>query len=253
MWGVGFTGSGCFVDENFGAKGAEGSVIEVEGTVELCLGRESGIDAGGTEEIEGEKDLGQETAPEMEWEVRIGAAENGDEMALEGLDDRFSGVAVVDMGWRKLEVNIMVSEEFAEVGGGFVVKLLEARLEATGDKYIIHNLVGGADSLPGSVLHGFSDDGVAVMVVDDEEVVVVATGGRDKELAREVTVDLTGDRLAGGIDVVFTKGRRSGSRRRERRGRGVGNGREFRLGGPEVLALLGEVTHVGDERFGQVI
>lgn len=90
------------------------------------------------------------------------------------------------------------------------------------------------------------------MVVDNEYV-VVAAGRRDKELSRKVAVDLPGDRLAGGIDVVFTKGGRCGGRRRERGGRGGGNGREFRLGGSEVFALLGKVTHVSDDGFGEVV
>lgn len=39
MRGVGFTGSGRFVDQNFGTEGTKGSAIEIKSTVELCLGR----------------------------------------------------------------------------------------------------------------------------------------------------------------------------------------------------------------------
>lgn len=57
----------------------------------------------------------------MERKGRISAAENGDEMAFEGLNGTFGGVAAVDMGWSQLEIDIMVGEELAKVGGCFVV------------------------------------------------------------------------------------------------------------------------------------
>jgi hypothetical protein len=107
-------------------------------------------------------------------------------------------------------------------------------------------LIGGQNLGAGLVLHEFNMDGVAIVIVKDEHVVVAGTGGSE-ETARLVGVDLTGDPLVGNKDVVcaFTgvgvgrsKVRHSGGRG-FRRERGTDRGK---LGGAQVRALLVEVT-----------
>jgi hypothetical protein len=50
--------------------------------------------------------------PEVQREVFVGAAEPGDEAVLERVNGVFSGIAAVDMGWDKLEIDIFVGHVF---------------------------------------------------------------------------------------------------------------------------------------------
>jgi hypothetical protein len=52
--------------------------------------------------------LGQEAVPKMEREVLIGTAKTGNEVIFEGLDGAFSGVAGMDTGWDKLEIDFLL-------------------------------------------------------------------------------------------------------------------------------------------------
>jgi hypothetical protein len=44
----------------------------------------------------------------MEREVLIGTAKTGNEVIFEGLDGAFSGVAGMDTGWDKLEIDFLL-------------------------------------------------------------------------------------------------------------------------------------------------
>ena len=65
MWCPGATDSGRFVDKNSGARRSKGCTVIVEGTMELGIGRELGIDAGSAEKIQGDEGLGKEAVPKM--------------------------------------------------------------------------------------------------------------------------------------------------------------------------------------------
>ena len=62
------------------------------------MGGKVGVDVRGSEEIQGEEGLRQETVPEMEGKVGVCTAESGNEMILEGADGAFGRVASMDMG-----------------------------------------------------------------------------------------------------------------------------------------------------------
>ena len=61
----------------------------------------------------------------MERKVRVGAAQDGDEMIFERPNGAFGGVQSVDMGWNKLVVDLVVFEVGLEGSRCFVVKALE--------------------------------------------------------------------------------------------------------------------------------
>ena len=58
MRGPSLGGGGFFVDNDADSWGCEGCACEIEGTLELGIGREFGVEARGAEEIEGEFGLG---------------------------------------------------------------------------------------------------------------------------------------------------------------------------------------------------
>ena len=60
---------------NFGAGRGDGSAVEIVVAKEGSMGRERGMDAAGTEKVEGEDGLGNETVPFGEGKGGIGGAE----------------------------------------------------------------------------------------------------------------------------------------------------------------------------------
>jgi hypothetical protein len=79
--------------------------------VDLGVGGQEGVDAGLAEQIEGDEGLREETVPEVEREVAVGAAKAGDEVIFKRADGTFGGVATVDVGRSKLEVNLFTVHE----------------------------------------------------------------------------------------------------------------------------------------------
>jgi hypothetical protein len=58
--------------------------------------------------------LVDETAPEVQRKVGIGAAESGDEVRLPSLDGAFGGVASMGVWWDQLKVDVIVVHECFE-------------------------------------------------------------------------------------------------------------------------------------------
>ena len=96
------------------------SVI-VKGAMDLCIGREVGVDARASQEVQGDKGLRQQPVPKVQWEVFVSATETGNEVVLEGSDGSFGGIAAMEMRGGKLEVNLFFSHVVLESNGGFVV------------------------------------------------------------------------------------------------------------------------------------
>ena len=82
---------------------------------------------------------------------------------------------------------------------------MEAGAQATGDKKGMDALIPGNDTGAQAILYGFGQDGIAVVVVHNEEI-VVAFGRGDDEAAGKVAEDLASERLAGGEDGVCSCG-----------------------------------------------
>jgi hypothetical protein len=90
-----FPNGGLFVNEDASAgRGKRGAVV-IKRAMELGVGREGGVDAGATKEIETKQSVGNEAIPEMKRKIRVRTAETGYEVVLEGTYGAFSGVATV--------------------------------------------------------------------------------------------------------------------------------------------------------------
>ena len=127
----------------------------------------------------------------MEREILVHAAKSGDEMVFEGSDGAFGGIASMGAGGHKLVLDGFVLKEFFEGGAAFVVEAMEARAEAGADEASMEDAEGVKDGLGGAGLHGFREDGVAVVIVEDKDI-VVAGAGWDDEFAGLVGVGLAG-------------------------------------------------------------
>jgi hypothetical protein len=66
----------------------------------LCICGEARVDAGAAKEVQSEKCLRKEAVPEVQWVIRIGAAEAGDEMIFEGPNRAFGSIAAMKMRGR---------------------------------------------------------------------------------------------------------------------------------------------------------
>jgi hypothetical protein len=120
---------------------------------------------------------------------------------LERTDGAFGGVATVEMGRGQLEIDLVGRHEGLESRRRLVVQTLELWLEATLGEEGVGALVGGQDLGTGLALHEFNVNCIAVVVVQDEHVRVAGTRGSEKT-ARLIGVDLTGDALVRGEDMV---------------------------------------------------
>jgi hypothetical protein len=182
---------GLDVNEDAGAWGRDRRAIEVVVAIHLGPGRQLWVDAGATHEVESEDGLWEQSVPQMEREVRVGAAQASDEVVLESADGAFGRIGTVKTRRDELEVDVLIVEELPESSGALVVEALELGAEAGTNELIVDGLVRGEDGGTGLAGHGLSVDGVAVVVIQDEELGVAGAGG-ENEAARLVGEDLAG-------------------------------------------------------------
>ena len=108
----------------------------------------------------------------MKGEVFVDAAEAGDEMIFEGSDGSFGGVAAMDIGWHKLVGDIFVIEKLLKRRRAFVVEALELWAEAGLAELGVEGFVGGKNGCGSASFHRFGEDAVAVVIIEDEKIVV---------------------------------------------------------------------------------
>ena len=141
----------------------------------------------------------------MKWEVGVSRAETGDKMVFENADGAFCLVASVGMWWYELVVNLLFREEFFEKGRCFVVEALQLWAEAARSEDGVNAFEGGEVVGGGSGSHGLREYHIAVVVVDDEDV-VVAVAGRGDKTSGLVAGNASGDGFGCSKDVVTANG-----------------------------------------------
>ena len=115
------------MDQDLCAWWCQRCLVEIKGTVELCFGREFRIDARGTEEIQSGSGLFNEATPQMEREIRVSAAQDGNKMVFPCGDGTFGCIPTVDMRRDKLKGHAAFFHEVLELAWGFVVQNAEDR------------------------------------------------------------------------------------------------------------------------------
>jgi hypothetical protein len=181
-----------FMDEDANTGRCEWRLVEIEDAINLGLGGETRVDARGPEEVQSEKRLREQPVPKVERKVWVGAAQPSDEMVFEGADGTFGCIRAVVVRRYQLIVDMICGHLLEESSGGFVVQSNVLRGEATGAEGIEDSFVGGGAVGAGAGLHGLGKDGVAVVVVDDQDIVAAGVR-RGDETACEVRVELAGD------------------------------------------------------------
>ena len=75
-------------------------------------------------------------------------------------------------GWDELEVDFFRGEKLLESSRTFVIEALELRAVAAGDKSGVNSLVRLKDAGGSSGSHGFDQNRVGIIVVENQNVVV---------------------------------------------------------------------------------
>jgi hypothetical protein len=197
-------------------------------------------------------------------EVRVGAAQASNEVIFEGANGAFRRLATVNTWRHELEIDVLITKELFEGSAALIVKALELGAEASMNELKLDGLVCGEDGGTGLVGHGLSLGGVAVAVIQDEELGVSGAGREDEAAC------LVGEDLASRVSGHTCSIAEVGALTLEFRGRegiagigigigiGIGGGRVNReqqqLGGQfwgwvQVLEKLVEVAFDGSHRL----
>jgi hypothetical protein len=125
----------------------------------------------------------------VEREVWACAAYASNEVMLEGANGVFDCIGMVNTGRDKLEVDMLVTEELIEGSRALTVEALELGAEASTNESIVDGHVRCKDGGTGLAGRWLTVDGVAVLVIQEEEL-SVAGAGREDEAAHLVGEDL---------------------------------------------------------------
>ena len=112
----------------------------------------------------------------MEREVWIGAVPSCNEMIFCHLDRSFGCIASVVVGWYQLVVNVFLLEELFQDVAAFVIKALQFGSASPSDQASMDGLETCEDGFSFAVFQWFKEDGIAVVTMYHEEVVVSLTG-----------------------------------------------------------------------------
>lgn len=85
------------------------------------MGRESGVNAGRTKQIKGQRDLREETIPLCHGKSGVDSAEACDKMVLKRANSTFCSVDSVFVWWNTLEGDFVGEESNFKVQRTFVV------------------------------------------------------------------------------------------------------------------------------------
>ena len=96
----------------------------------------------------------------MQGKLLVRAAENTDEVILEGPDGAFGRVTTMVTGWYELVVDFFLLHEFLEDFGAFIVKPLKDGSKTGLEEPLVYCLVCCKDSGARFALHGLCPDGV---------------------------------------------------------------------------------------------
>ena len=138
------------------------------------MGGKAWVCAGRAEQVESEHCLGVEAVQFLGGEVRVAIGESSANMIFECADCTFVGVAAVCIWGYKLEVDVVLEEGFLHGAGALVVKDVESGGCTVLLEVFMTRLPGFSDLQGLPVLEKLGVDGVGVVVVEDEDILVSA-------------------------------------------------------------------------------
>ena len=122
VWCPSLTCSGVKVSFHLAPKGCKWMGVVVMRAPQVGMCRNGGADAGWAEEIECVFSLWEKLAPQMEWEVLVGAAEDCDEVGFESLNSLFGDVTSVIVWGYKLVSRVILFDRCFEILRTLIVK-----------------------------------------------------------------------------------------------------------------------------------
>ena len=122
----------------------------------------------------------------MQRKIRVAAGGASNQVVLEGMDGALSRVCLVQVGGYKPKCDSLAAHIILDASWTFIVKHLELGAKAQIGEIGMENGVGSDELCFTLQFYSFGDDCVAVMVIEDHEVLAYATGG-DGEAASLVS------------------------------------------------------------------
>ena len=101
-------------------------------------------------------------------------------MIFERADGRFRSVATMKAGRDKLEIDVGRSEKTFQSSSAFVVQLMELGAQAGVDQTCVQDLECGKHARTSATAHRLFKYTVAVVIVDDQHVIIAGAGRNDK-------------------------------------------------------------------------
>ena len=121
--------------------------------------------------------MGEKAIPKVQQKIRVTAGDASNQVVLEGLDGALSRVFLVQVGGYNLKYDSLTANIILEASWTFVVKYLELGAKTLIGEIGMEDGVGSYELCFTSRFYWLGDDCVAVMVVEDHEVLAAATGG----------------------------------------------------------------------------
>ncbi len=117
----------------------------------------------------------EQSIPKMKGEILVCAAEDADEVCLEGLDGLFGHVATVIVRWDQLVSHFVVANFLLEIGRALIVEDVSSGGNAGASQSVNECLVCANHFARCAILHRLLEDPVTVGVRKDHDVLVAAT------------------------------------------------------------------------------
>jgi hypothetical protein len=121
--------------------------------------------------------LRKETIPLSHWKIGVDGDETRNEVVFERANGTFSGVDAVFMRWYTLEGYAIGKKSIFEVLCAFIVEDVEFRGVALVHKEFVCSFPGVSNAGAFAVGNADGVNGIGVLVVEDENIMVASAGG----------------------------------------------------------------------------
>jgi len=112
----------------------------------------------------------------VEQKVFVGAAKPGYKMVFKCGNGMFSCIVAMDIWLHQLKINVCHCKEILEDGGHFIIQVLKVWSQAGLTEACTEHLESHQEGASVAVLEQFCQNGIAVMVIEDHNVVVAGAG-----------------------------------------------------------------------------
>jgi hypothetical protein len=130
-----------FVFNYFASWRSKICFVVIHKTMEVRSGGELWMQSRGSQEIQRDFRLWQESVPQVQWEGGVNWGDTGHKVFFEGPDGAFRDVAAMAVGRNQLVSDIIDGEESLQSGGYLVVESLEFWLETLDSELLMNSVI----------------------------------------------------------------------------------------------------------------